>query len=1184
MRALLHSELETAKPKTRMEAEHLRLAGGVGQVRQLSAGIFSARVGYVRPNNVSLEVWEDYVDSECNCDAPDVPCKHVVAVMLELLAQPADGAVPDSAAAATTGPASSAFLRDMEEKLGRAPAKSAAKLLRNIEHWWQQKLPQVAGVEFNAVCGFSGYGFFHLQAVPIHPAGFQPADALEYLVCVVRTMRSRQLPVSPDIAKLITPELEKDVAARCQRIADVQEWRRRLGTWREDGTEEVSQAPEFRLYLCEGGALVQARVPGANDFVKATAKLLKEWGGRGYGQEQRDQLSAGSSIVLEAAMDPYAGVSRAEVKPLSPALNRCLARLASSRELLDLHVAGAEGDPLAPGDEPLRWELKEAPAADGDYELRLVEPDGSTARPPVAVLPGQPMQYVTTQSIYQLPSWPFGNEVKHWPVRIPAAALETTEGVRALGRLGLPVPQRLEGKVKLVKASVEVRCKVFRPANSASDYLQLMAKAHFAGTAEHQVWNAGHWTHMPGHAKPDAKPPDHLIQFDTTALAAAAAWLRRLPLRMASWGHDFWQEQRIQGRDWPEQFLAWLDARPKEVAVELDAELASLRDGVVAGSVRLDVEESKSGIDWFDLSVALDIADSTLNEAEIELLLKAKGRWVRLDGKGWRKLQFALSPEQEEQLADLGLSASQLHGDKQRLHALQLAGLTKKNNSLLPAERVAQLAIRLEEIQTSVAPEIPAAITAELRPYQLDGFKFLAYLSTNRFGGVLADDMGLGKTVQALTWLAWLQAEKGLTDPVLVVCPKSVQENWCAEAVKFFPGLAVTVWDRAAAGTGGLEGDFRLVVIHYQQLRMHEELLRDVPWGAVILDEAQAIKNPTSQTAKAACALPAQHRLALTGTPVENRLMDLWSIFAFAMPGVLGNRASFTKNFDSKEDPLARRRLAARTRPFLLRRTKKEVAKDLPDRVEEDLVIELEGTQATLYQAEIKRARAQLLNVKTNTQLDKLRFNILTSLLRLRQICCHPALVGINETTGGKRGRASAASAVESAKVSALMELVEPLMEEGQKVLVFSQFVSMLEILELEITAREWTSFKLTGETEERGDLVRRFQAHEGSAVFLISLKAGGFGLNLTAASYVVLFDPWWNPAVEAQAIDRTHRIGQKQTVFAYRLLVKNSIEEKIRHLQKQKGALAQDILGEENFAKALTLSDFQFLLSDAPV
>jgi len=256
-------------------------------------------------------------------------------------------------------------------------------------------------------------------------------------------------------------------------------------------------------------------------------------------------------------------------------------------------------------------------------------------------------------------------------------------------------------------------------------------------------------------------------------------------------------------------------------------------------------------------------------------------------------------------------------------------------------------------------------------------------------------------------------------------------------------------------------------------------------------------------------------------------------------------------------------------RPFVLRRTKGEVAKDLPARIEEDLLVEMEGKQKLLYSAELKRARQELMKIKTGRQLDKDRFNVLTSLLRLRQICCHPGLVS------EEHGYA------DSAKLEALTDLLEPILERGNKVLVFSQFVDMLERVERELDARDWTSFTLTGETEDRGELVEEFQSHEGAAVFLISLRAGGMGLNLTAASYVVLFDPWWNPAEENQAIDRTHRIGQTQQVIAYRLVAKNSIEEKIRQLQRAKGAMAGDILGEESFAKALTLDDFKFLMED---
>jgi SNF2 family DNA or RNA helicase len=585
-------------------------------------------------------------------------------------------------------------------------------------------------------------------------------------------------------------------------------------------------------------------------------------------------------------------------------------------------------------------------------------------------------------------------------------------------------------------------------------------------------------------------------------------------------------------------------------------------------------------MDWFDLSTVVSVTDQTLSKEELALLMKASGKWVRLEERGWRRLEFGLSEAEEKALADLGIGRSQIATGKQRFHALQLAHLAGPDPSLVRGNQVDQIRNRLDRIQTVVQPGVPTEIQATLRPYQVEGFQFLSYLSVNGFGGILADDMGLGKTLQTLSWIAWLRSVQGMTEKILVVCPKSVQENWSIEVSRFLPSLQVKVWRGGDVEAMSMDEAVDLHVIGYSQLRSQEESLRRICWGAVILDEAQAIKNPSSQTARAACALKARHRVALSGTPIENRLLDLWSIFAFAMPGILGTRSQFVRQFDAKEDTEARRRLAARTRPFVLRRTKKEVARELPDRIEEDLIVELEGDQAVLYRAELKRARAALLKANDQGQLDQLRFHLLTSLLRLRQICCHPRLVGLSNGSSMSGPRVETPG-MESAKVAALVELLEPLMQEGQKVLVFSQFTGVLEILEDCFKSQGWPVFKLTGQTENRGTLVASFQSHAGHGVFLISLKAGGFGLNLTAASYVVLFDPWWNPAVEAQAIDRTHRIGQRQTVFAYRLIAKGTIEEKIRELQRRKGAIAKDILGEESFAQALTLSDFRFLLEE---
>jgi SNF2 family DNA or RNA helicase len=312
------------------------------------------------------------------------------------------------------------------------------------------------------------------------------------------------------------------------------------------------------------------------------------------------------------------------------------------------------------------------------------------------------------------------------------------------------------------------------------------------------------------------------------------------------------------------------------------------------------------------------------------------------------------------------------------------------------------------------------------------------------------------------------------------------------------------------------------------------------------------------------------------------------------MPGLLGSQATFKRAFNDKTDPAgARSRLARRVKHFMLRRTKGQVATDLPTRAEEDLFVDLEGSQRRLYDAELKRTRAMLLGVKSDRDFDRQRFNILQSLLRLRQICCDPRLVGFDEA-GAKTARTRAkkkAPAADtesprngdnaSAKLEALLDTIEPLVEEGHRVLVFSQFVTMLELIAAELTARDIKHLTLTGQTENRQDLVDRFQSAEGESVFLLSLKAAGSGLNLTAASYVVLFDPWWNPAVEAQAIDRTHRIGQTEQVIAYRLLARGTIEEKIRKLQQAKAELARAVVHEENLATVMSLADLRFVLSE---
>jgi SNF2 family DNA or RNA helicase len=361
-------------------------------------------------------------------------------------------------------------------------------------------------------------------------------------------------------------------------------------------------------------------------------------------------------------------------------------------------------------------------------------------------------------------------------------------------------------------------------------------------------------------------------------------------------------------------------------------------------------------------------------------------------------------------------------------------------------------------------------------------------------------------------------------------------------------------------------------VTNYALLRRDLEALQKFSFSVVILDEAQFIKNPDAQITHSVKQLAADQHLALTGTPLENRLLDLWSIVDFIQPGYLGTQQKFREKYEPRgenaedEQRIARRRLSARLRPLMLRRMKKEVAHDLPDRIEQRQDCELGEAQRKLYLAELRRSREQVMNTVADKGLGRSTIHVLAALTRLRQICCHPQLVGNDAASG---------------KTDTLFELLEPLMAEGQKVLLFSQFVQMLKILEKECAARQIPTHLLTGETKDRQQVTQAFQNDPSGAVFLLSLRAAGTGLNLTTASYVVLYDPWWNPAVEAQAIDRSHRIGQTNTVNAYRLIAPGTVEEKIWELQQRKAQTIADVLGEQGFASNLSQTDLEYLFAE---
>jgi len=944
-----------------------------------------------------------------------------------------------------------------------------------------------------------------------------------------------------------------------RRKQEIERWSQHLDHIGNLVDAEDSATGELRLRLLRNTAHLEWR-PAAGEWAELKAKKFREFDIRyagGLGME-----AALLWQPLAQRVESYLGEVLRYVEPwVAKTIGRWL-RQPAMRHLF-VNEAGA---PLTFHEESLRWQIIEPAGEDGDYTVSLVRQDGQAPPETYFLFAGRPALYLTAEGVFTGPPLEDALLDPARPNRIPAPAFETSGGLRLIDQLRAEMPPRLATRIRTVSLQPRVTAEIVQPwAGSETEYCHVDVLGSSVDGKHIERWNGEGWTLADDLTVRKLKRENALERMERVALGPLPALIGDAGFKW-DFNHHRWILRLT--KKFPEQFVPFLQSLPPGTTIDLRGELAAFQNAQVAGRIRLEATEA--GQDWFDLRVLVDVSDTTLTPEEIKLLLDAKGKWVRLGAKGWKKMEFKLSEEEDRELARLGLTPHELTSEPQRMHALQLAD--KAARKFLPDETCNRIERRASELQARVTPVVPAGITAELRPYQLAGFHFLAYLSTNNFGGILADDMGLGKTLQTLAWLEWLRNSQPATrnpKPSLVVCPKSVADNWHAEAKRFLPALKVKAWP-----AGDLKnfianlGEAELHVINYSQLRGVGEALAASQFLAVILDEGQYIKNPASLTGQMARKLRAEHRLILSGTPIENRLLDLWSLMSFAMPGALGSRAEFARVYDAKGDPFARQRLSARVRPFLIRRTKAQVARDLPDRVEEDLFCELEGEQKTLYRAELKRAQAMLLGIKSVEALNKQRFNFLTSLLRLRQICCHPKLVKPD-------------SKAASAKVEALVETLEPLMEEGQKVLVFSQFVELLGLLREELNERKWKHWYLAGETENRGDLVRDFQAAEGGGVFLISLKAGGFGLNLTASSYVILFDPWWNPAVENQAIDRTHRIGQTRKVIAYRLLIKDSIEEKIRALQKQKKGLAEDVLGEEKFSQSLNLDDLRYLLAE---
>ncbi len=504
---------------------------------------------------------------------------------------------------------------------------------------------------------------------------------------------------------------------------------------------------------------------------------------------------------------------------------------------------------------------------------------------------------------------------------------------------------------------------------------------------------------------------------------------------------------------------------------------------------------------------------------------------------------------------------------------LNLEAITRKR--WVGESKLRKLVEKLSSFEGIHRNALPKGLDADLRPYQVDGFNWLHFLGSYGLSGILADDMGLGKTIQALTYIQ-SQHEKGdLKGPCLVVMPTSLVANWQAESAKFTPDLKVLTLhgkDRLAFHKDIKNSN--LVLTTYPLLPRDSEELNKIEWDIVLLDEAQAIKNPSAKMTQAACSLNAKQRLCLTGTPVENHLGEAWSLFTFLMPGLLGDSKSFTRHYrnpiEKDEDADRKQLFARRLRPFILRRLKTEVAKELPPKTEIIRRVTLSDQQQDLYETVRNIMDERVRDEITAKGLGRSHLVVLDALLKLRQTCCDPRLVKLEQ----------AQKITESAKLEELMEMLPTLIEEGRRILLFSQFTSMLDLIKPELDKLKIPFVELRGSTKDRQTPIERFQ-NEEVPLFLISLKAGGTGLNLTAADTVIHYDPWWNPSVENQATDRAHRIGQDKPVFVYKMIVKDTVEERILELQEKKAGLANTLFGDKPGAAAkLTQDDINWLIS----
>lgn len=629
---------------------------------------------------------------------------------------------------------------------------------------------------------------------------------------------------------------------------------------------------------------------------------------------------------------------------------------------------------------------------------------------------------------------------------------------------------------------------------------------------------------------------------------------------------EAWQ---LKGQDAIDFWSKGIATLPKEwdKTVPSDLKEIKIRKGTVSSQMRVS-----SGVDWLDVAMTFSSEGVAVNEDELRAALSKGRQFVKLNDGTFAPINQNEVREVLDRLSELATKDGKKLSLSQAGRVQDLLGMIKEVSLNGTAKEMFSKLGKVDGVQMVTKPR---NLKATMRDYQHLGFSWLVFMHESAMGGVLADDMGLGKTLQAISLLLWAKA-KGSRTLNLVVAPTSVVPNWHREIEKFGPSLKAVVWqgpERFEKEKSLKDAD--VMITSYALLRRDEEFLEKKKFKYVILDEAQHIKNPLSATARTAKKLDSEWRLAMTGTPIENRLSEIWSIMDFASPGVLGNLKNFEERYArpiEKGDAEVMTKLRTIIKPLVLRRTKGEVAPELPEKIEQEMIVPMSEEQEKLYKQMLTQVRKSVMSEVEKQGVAKSQIQILAALTRLRQAACDPRLTKLNGEWSDET----------SGKLSALRELLSEATAGGHRVLVFSQFVEMLQLIKNALDQDGVRYEYLDGSTKDRQERVDKFNHDTKVQAFLISLKAGGTGLNLTGADTVVHFDPWWNPAVEDQATDRAHRIGQQKVVTVYRLLTKGTVEEKILQLSEKKRELMSNVLSNEgSVLKGLTESDIEALFAD---